>query len=179
MTPEVDKTPPPAASAPEQKPQSSTPVVKPEVKPEVEPVQPTKPAEEQVTEQPAKPVQTGPTYEQQLQVIVDKVYALREEYLQALDDLQAEAVAAYKEIPADDRTTKDLTTFVNTYINKATDLEKACDGRMDELAKELTQLQKKYGQSMELVNTMKYTYANEKSLKKAWYMSELEKRGMI
>jgi len=47
------------------------------------------------------------------------------------------------------------------------------------LVKDLTALQKKYGQSMELVDTMKYTYANEKSLKKAWYMAELEQRGLI
>lgn len=147
--------------------------------PETGPPQTPEPAEDgNVAEQPAEPVQTTPTYEAQLQAVVDKAYALRTEYLQALDDLQAEAVAAYKAIPADKRTTKEITAFVNTYIGKATELEKTCDGKMDALVGELTQLQKKYGQSMELVSTMKYTYANEKSLKKAWYMSELEKKGL-
>ena len=50
---------------------------------------------------------------------------------------------------------------------------------MDVLVKDLEALQKKYGQSYELVEQMIYTYANEKSLKKAWYMAELESRGMI
>ena len=36
-----------------------------------------------------------------------------------------------------------------------------------------------YGEDMELVNTVAYTYANEKSLKKAWYMIELQRRGLI
>lgn len=129
--------------------------------------------------QPEEPKQTGPTYEEQLKGIVDKVYALRAEYLKALDDLQAEAVAAYKAIPQAQRTKKAIINFVSTYISKATNLEKQCDGKMDALIKELTQLQKTYGLSLELVDTVKYTYANEKSLKKAWYMSELEKRGMI
>lgn len=129
--------------------------------------------------QPEESQQTGPTYEEQLKVIVDKIYALRAEYLKALDDLQAEAVAAYKAIPKAQRTKKAIINFVSTYISKATNLEKQCDGKMDAVIKELTQLQKAYGLSLELVDTVKYTYANEKSLKKAWYMSELEKRGMI
>lgn len=123
------------------------------------------------------PVPSGPTYEQQLKAITDKVYALRTRFLGALDDLQAEAIAAYKAMPREKRTTKNITAFVSTYISKANALEKQCDGEMDKMVGELTQLQKKYGQSMELVNQVKYTYANEKSLKKAWYMAELEKRG--
>lgn len=157
--PQAPVTPPAQAETPPEAPEASKPAESP-------PVQET-------------PVVTGPTYEEQLQAIVDRVYALRAEYLQALDDLQAEAVAAYKAIPKSQRTKKAIINFVSTYITKATTLEKQCDGKMDALVKELAQLQKKYGQTMELVDAVKYTYANEKSLKKAWYMSELEKRGMI
>lgn len=159
VVPQVPVTPPTQAEPPPAAPEASKPTESP-------PVQET-------------PVVTGPTYEEQLQAIVDRVYALRAEYLQALDDLQSEAVAAYKAIPKSQRNKKAIVNFVSTYISKATTLEKQCDGKMDVLVKELTQLQKKYGQTMELVEAVKYTYANEKSLKKAWYMSELEKRGMI
>lgn len=149
----------------------NTPVQKPEPKPESG-------AGSDSTS--AEPEQTQPsTYEKELKVIVDKVYALRGEYLKALEDLQGEAVSAYKAIPQSQRNKKTLTAFVSKYISKATALERTCDGKMDGLVRELTALQKKYGQSMELVNTVKYTYANEKSLKKAWYMSELEKRGLV
>lgn len=157
--------------------QPQTPV-QPAPQPEA-PVTPQPPAVQEPEKAPEPPAVTGPTYEEQLQAIVDRVYALRAEYLQALDDLQGEAVAAYKAIPKSQRNKKAIVNFVSTYIAKATTLEKQCDGKMDALVKELTQLQKKYGQSMELVDAVKYTYANEKSLKKAWYMSELEKRGMI
>lgn len=180
--PEGETQKDPAPTKPADKPQTGVPqapqpaedkVTTPTVAPET-----SKPEAEKPTEsKPAQP--TGPTYEQQLQVIVDKAYALRSEYVQALEDLQAEAVSAYKAIPKAQRNTKNITAFVNKYVNKATSLEKTCDGKMDALVKDLTALQKKYGQSMDLVDTVKYTYANEKSLKKAWYMAELEKRGLI
>ena len=151
----VTQTPQTPAPAPETPPVTETPVV------------------------PEPPAETDPTYEAQLQAIVDKVYTLREEYLIALDEMLEAAKADYKAIPKSQRTKKAIINFVSTYVSKANALEKQCDGKMDALVKELTQLQKKYGQTMELVDAVKYTYANEKSLKKAWYMSELEKRGMI
>lgn len=154
-TPPVTETPQTPATAPETPTVSETPVV------------------------PETPAETDPSYEAQLQAIVDKVYTLREEYLIALDEMLEAAKADYKAIPKSQRTQKAIISFVSTYISKANALEKQCDGKMDALVKELTQLQKKYGQTMELVDAVKYTYANEKSLKKAWYMSELEKRGMI
>jgi len=122
---------------------------------------------------------SGPTYEEQLKAIVDKVYALRQEYLTALENLQSEAVKEYKALSAGQKTTKALMSFVSKFISKGTSLERECDKKMDALVAELTALQKKYNQSLDLVDAVKYTYAQEKSLKKAWYMSELESRGLI
>ena len=149
----------------------------PDSNPAAEPEQDTEPAP---TPQPsAPPAPKQPTYKEQLQDIVDRVYALRTEYVTALETLEAEASAAYKAMPASEKTKKNLIDFASTYISKATNLEKECDAKMDVLVKDLEALQKKYGQSYELVEQMIYTYANEKSLKKAWYMAELESRGMI
>ena len=182
-TPEVTPT---APSKPEEQAPASVPEApkaeQPQSKPAESQPQPQTPTAQPPAEkapEPQKPVPSGPTYEQQLKAISDKVYALRAQYLKALDDLQAEATAAYKAMPKSQRTKKAIASFVSTYISKATNLEKTCDGQMDDLVSELTRLQKKYGQSMDLVDSVKYTYANEKSLKKAWYMSELQKRGLI
>ena len=158
-------------------PKTEQPQSKPEAQSPSDPPKAQQPTAGEKAPEARPPVPTGPTYEQQLKAITDKVYALRTRFLKALDDLQAEAIAAYKAMPREKRTTKNITAFVSTYISKANALEKQCDGEMDKLVGELTQLQKKYGQSMSLVNQVKYTYANEKSLKKAWYMAELEKRG--
>lgn len=127
----------------------------------------------------SQPVEKKPTYEELLKAIIDKVYALRSEYVGALEGLEDEGVAAYKNIPAEQRKGKYLVDFASTYISKAYKLEVECDKKMDGLVAELEALQKQYGQSDELVQQVIDTYASEKSLKKAWYMSELEKRGMV
>ena len=156
---------------------------------EAKPMEPAKPVEPEPAEpagpeapQPAELVPEAPrepTYEEQLKALVDRVYALRDEYVQALENMEQEAVETYRALPPEKRTKKGKIEFASGYITKATELERECDGKMDELVKELDALQKKYDQSTELVNTVKYTYAKEKSLKKAWYMSRLEEKGMI
>ncbi len=118
-------------------------------------------------------------YEAELQLLVNKVYELRKEYISELDALYAEAVAAYKAIPKAERTTKRLATFASEYVSKGTALERECDGKMDSIVKEFRTLLKKYGKSTEIINEVKLAYAREKSLKKALYMSELERRGFI
>jgi len=139
-----------------------------------EPVQPTP------TPAPDAPtVPSGPSYESQLQALVDRVYQLRQSYLQQLDALQAEAAVEYHAILDSQGGTKALMSFVSRYLSRGTSLERECDRKMDALVQELTALQKQYGQDLELVDAVKYTYAQEKSLKKAWYMSELESRGLI
>ena len=136
-------------------------------------------AETPKQETASQPVEKKPTYEELLKAIIDKVYALRSEYVGALEGLEDEGVAAYKNIPAEQRKGKYLGDFASTYISKAYKLEVECDKKMDGLVAELEALQKQYGQSDELVQQVIDTYASEKSLKKAWYMSELEKRGMV
>lgn len=118
-------------------------------------------------------------YEKRLSELIARVYVLREEYLIQLDDLKEEAIAAYKATPAAQRTASWLTKFVSNYLSKGTALEKQCDQKMDAIVIEMRTLIKENNGDLSLVDTMISTYANEKSLKKAWYMSELEKRGLI
>ena len=151
----------------------------PESEVEAEPETESKPSPQPSPQTTPEPENKGPTYKEQLQSIVDRVYALRSEYVNALDAMQKEASAAYYAIAPAERTKKKLIDFASVYISKAANLEKECDGKMDVLVAELKDLQRRYGQSDELVNQMISTYANEKSLKKAWYMAELESRGMI
>ena len=149
---------------------------------EIEPEPEQEPVEEPVAEEapkPQEPVKKEPTYQELLQAIVDRAYALRSEYIGALEKMESEARSEYGTIPPDQRTKKRLVDFASTYISRATNMEKDCDKKMDQIVSDLDALQKRFGQSKELVEQVKYTYANEKSLKKAWYMSELESRGMV
>ena len=118
-------------------------------------------------------------YQQKLSALIARVYVLREEYLIALDDLQAEAIEDYKSLSASQKRGSKLADFISKYLSRGTQLEKDCDRKMDAVVREMEAVIKEYGGDMSLVDTVIMTYANEKSLKKAWYMSELQKRGFI
>jgi len=124
-------------------------------------------------EEPPKE-ETSP-YQTALNDIVANVYVLREEYLMELENLQRRAVEAYQNLPADSSRKE----FAREYLDAAVALEEACDQKMDGIVAELRALLKANQKSLELVDTIKFTYANEKSLKKAWYISELQRRGFI
>ena len=132
---------------------------------------PTLPAEQ------PKPVEDP--YQKELSAIIAKVYVLREEYTLALDNMYADAKEEYKALPTEKRTKTNLAKMASRYISKASDLEKECDNKMDEIINAMEKLIKKNNGDMSLVDAVVYTYANEKSLKKSWYLSELERKGLI
>ncbi len=141
----------------------------------------------------AKPESTAPTktseetgnaekqkkYESELSALIAKVYVLREEYIAALDDMEAAAKADYRALPSAQRTGTAMASLVSSYLAKATELEKQCDDRMDAIVAELRTLISENKGDMSLLDTVVYSYANEKSLRKAWYMSKLEEKGLI
>ena len=152
-----------------------------------QPEAPAQPSQPETPEQQVQPpAETPPAqqetpaeeteYQTKLNDILARVYILREEFVMKLDDMQKDAVAEFKSIKASGTGLKD---FVFSYFDKALALETECDGKMNAILNELVTLQNEYGKDMGLVDTVAYTYANEKSLKKAWYMNELQRRGLI
>lgn len=127
--------------------------------------------------EPPKPVEN--TYQKELSALIARVYVLREEYTLALDNMYAAAKAEYVALPAEKRTKTNLAKMASGYLSKAGALEKECDGKMDEVVSAMEKLIRENNGSMDLVDTVVYTYANEKSLKKSWYMSKLEQKGLI
>ena len=166
-----------------QKPEQTTPEPeqKPQTKPEGEPPpkqvqQPAKdPADS--TQPEKKPEQSE--YEKQVNALIAQVLVLREEFLIKLDELQAAAIAEYKAIPEDQRTATKLLSFAGGYLAKGLELEKQCDAKVEAIAVELDRLARENGGDPTLAQTVYDTYVEEKSLKKAWYMAELKKRGMV
>ena len=172
----------------ETKPEKS-PLQKPEQKPEAKPEQKPegdKESPSQTTQQPAPSTSAQPEkepeqseYEQTVNALIAKVFVLREEFLIKLDELQAAAIADYKAIPADQRTTSKLAGLVSGYLTKGLDMEKQCDAQIEAIVLELEQLLQENGGDTKLAQTVYDTYVEEKSLKKAWYMAELKKRGFV
>ena len=131
--------------------------------------------------EPAKKrdAQKNAEFEQKLAAIMAKFYVLREEYLVKLQNMETTAAAEYYAIPSKNRTNSTLLKLGSKYISLATSLEKECDKKMDSLIAELKKLLRANQGDMSLIDTVSYTYSNEKSLKKAWYMAELKKRGLV
>lgn len=157
---------------------------------ETQPQQPAKPpAQEQPTDKPAEvqpPVQPPaeqPTaedeYKKKVSAIIAEVYVLREQYTIELDNMFDTAKAEYVAMSKAGTSKDKLISWATGYISKASNLEKSCDKKMDDVVLRLETLIRENNGDLSLVDTVVYTYANEKSLKKAWYMSELEKRGLI
>ena len=118
-------------------------------------------------------------YQKELSALIAKVYVLREEYTLALDTMYADAKAEYLALPAEKRTTTQLAKMAKGYLSRASALEKECDGKMDDIVRAMEKLLRENDGDLGLVDTVVYTYANEKSLKKSWYMSKLEQKGLL
>ena len=118
-------------------------------------------------------------YQKELSAIIAKVYVLREDFTMALDNMYDEAKAEYIALPAEKRTKSNLMVLASKYLSKATALEKECDARMDEIVADMEKLIQENNGDMSLVDTVVYSYANEKSLKKSWYMSKLQEKGLV
>ena len=139
-----------------------------------------------VPDKPEKPAETKPEptaeqkdYQKKLSALVAQVYVLREEYVGALEDMEAAAKADYNALPESQRTSTKLAPLVSDYLAKAAKLEEECDGKMDSIVTEMRTLITENNGDMSLLDTVVYSYANEKSLKKAWYMSRLQEKGLV
>ena len=118
-------------------------------------------------------------YQKELSALIAKVYVLREQYTLALDTMYADAKAEYLALPAEKRTKTQLAKMAKDYLSRASALEKECDGKMDEVVRAMETLIRDNNGDLGLVDTVVYTYANEKSLKKSWYLSKLEQKGLL
>lgn len=157
----------------------TAPAVPTPIEPETPKVPETTSQETAPAEQPVESTEMKSDYQEQLSKLVARVYVLREKYLNELDAMERAAKADYRALPESQRTNKKLASLVNDYLSRGVDLENACDDQMDEIVAEMQTLIKENNGDMSLIDTVIYSYANEKSIKKAWYMSRLEEKGLI
>ena len=146
------------------------------------PTEPAAPSDEQSAEAgqsgETQPAENEPTYEQQLSALVAQAYILRETFQNRLEEFEAEAKAEYKELPKGERTKTKLVNIAFSYFDRMVALEDECDAAMNELVAEMRTLITENNGDMSIADTMWQTYEKEKELKKAWYLSQLEQRGI-
>ena len=156
--------------------QTATPTADPAPSQTLAPVEtpvPTVTADPEPDPPPADP------YSEELASIVAEIYVMREEYIALLDEMMARAKAEYSAKPESERTHSKLVKWASGYVTEAANLEKECDARMDAVLAEVKALAEKYGEDTDIVDTLAYFYAEEKSIQKSLYIQELERRGIL
>ena len=135
---------------------------------------------EQTPQAPAEqPKPAEDAYQKELSAIIAKVYVLREEYTIALDNMYESAKAEYIAMPKEKRTKANLAKMASSYLDRAVALEKECDMKMNAIVVAMETTIKENKGDLSLINTVIYSYANEKSLKKSWYISKLQENGVV
>ncbi len=124
-------------------------------------------AKQQADEQAAKQAAVSA----QLSALVGRVYALQASFTGQLDGLLGSAKQEYLGLPAANRTASAKASIAEKYIGRAGSLESSCDAQMDGIVSEMRQLLKSSGQDSSLADQVAYGYAQEKSLKKSYYLS--------
>lgn len=140
-------------------------------------------------QRPVSPMEPSPSvqrpefeeeaYQKELSAIIAKIYVMRVEYGIALDSMFEAAKTEYVALPEDQRTKSNLAKMAVAYLGKATALEKECDGKMMAVVEEMQKLIEENNGDLDLIDTVLSTYTNEKRLKKSWYMSKLEEKGLL
>lgn len=118
-------------------------------------------------------------YRIDLSSLIAEVYVLQAEYNAELEGMMEEAKEEYYEKTGAERGKTALVKWASGYISRASALEKECDDRMDDIVSRINALLKEHGSDTAIVNEIVYAYANEKSLQKSWYLSEMQKRGLL
>lgn len=98
-----------------------------------------------------------------------KLYSLKASYLGQIGNLIDEAKADYKGGAS-------ASELMSNYLGRAASLEKEADSQVDSLLSELKAKLNEIGADTGIVNTMKSSYENEKSLKKSYYLSLFNKK---
>ncbi|MHC1749602.1 MAG: hypothetical protein AB9856_15125 [Cellulosilyticaceae bacterium] len=128
---------------------------------------------EQKAEEKEKKVDTSDDLQKIVQDAVSKMYGLKAQYVGKLGSVEQRAKSDYLSLPKAQRGMKGKQKIISKYVSYAMGLEGSCDGQVEAVLSELEVKLQKSGGDTSIVRTMRSAYKNEKSLKKAYYMSLL------
>ncbi len=146
--------------------------------PVAEPSQPPAAESTETTPPPPPPPPAESTYEQQLSALVAQVYILRESFQNQLAQIEAEAKAEYHALPEEQRAKSALADLAWGYYDRMKAMEAECDASMTKIVDEMRTLIAENHGDETLPDSVWASYLKEKELKKTWYLSQLEQRGL-
>ena len=101
---------------------------------------------------------------------VARMYVLKSNFESSLGALYEQAKQDYISVPNSQRSAR-KTEVVKKVYSQAVALEKECDAQVNIVLAELEDILKKSGEDLSLVDKIRQSYSEEKSLKKAYYMN--------
>lgn len=106
---------------------------------------------------------------------VAQLYLYKASYLAKLGRLEQSAIDTYLALPPEDQTSAAKQKILLSLIPEAVALEKTCDGQVEEILRSLETMLSSKKADLSIVAKIQTAYENEKSLKKAYYLSKITK----
>jgi len=113
----------------------------------------------------------GENVESTLTELIAELYVLRAYYTNRLEEMRLLAIVDYSALGNEQRTYGTKMKIGMNYLKLAGTLETECDELMDDLVARIEMELKKTGGNKSIIRDIKYYYAEEKRLKKAYYLS--------
>lgn len=111
---------------------------------------------------------------QKISEYVAQLYVLKSNFVSRLEGLYNQAISDYMAMTPEQRKSNGKTTIANKYYSSAASMEAECDSKVSSILSELKILLSEQGSDMTLVDRIKMSYYEEKSLKKAYYVNKLK-----
>ena len=102
---------------------------------------------------------------------IAKMYGLKSKYIGQLDACIAQAIEEYKTLPKAEHTSASKRSIMTKYMGQLAGLESACDAEVNGVLASLEKELKEIGADTSVIQTIREAYANEKSMKIAYYMA--------
>lgn len=109
----------------------------------------------------------------EVQRIVASLYVLRSSYASQLAGLAGSAKSEFASLPAEQQTATAKRRIVAAKISEASALESSCDAQVSSLLSSLRSRLTELGQDTSLADQIQSSYNQEKTLKKASYLSQM------
>lgn len=114
---------------------------------------------------------TEEEYNRRVSELVAQIYVIKSNFTSELAAFETRIVTSYKALPAEQRTTATKARIVSENMGYVAGLEAQCDAQVNAVTSELSEFLTSCGKDTSLVDSIQTAYANEKELKKAYYIS--------
>lgn len=109
----------------------------------------------------------------EMQKYVKKLYTAKAEFTARLGKMENGAIADYTALPKEEQNLYGKQKVVMQYWNEIVEMEKECDALVDEVVVELEKFLSENNMDTALCPLIRKYYAEEKEIKKAYYMKRL------